>query len=212
MSQTPDKLHYVRIPKGQGARAEQVRLVYVLAGRPYVDVLYSFAEAGKAVAGRNPFKQFPFVETADGKVVYQTLAIMHHAAVGTPVWPSDPATFSEALRVAMAGYDLYQWFGGFAADDLPAKKRFEERRAPQFFTGLGEVYAARPYAAGETPTFADAIVHEAVAWCARRNDVSRALLEANASLRAFMDRFASIPSVADFRQRQSKAREADDSV
>jgi glutathione S-transferase len=212
MSQTADKLHYVRIPKGQGGRAEQVRLVYVLAGKPYVDVLHSFADAGKAVTGRNPFKQFPFVEAADGRVIYQALAIMHHAAVGTPVWPSDPAKFSEAFSVAMAGYDLYQWFGSFAADDLPAKKKFEERRAPQFFGGLGEVYAGRPYAAGETPTFADAVVYEAVAWCARRNEASRGLLEGNASLRAFMDRFASIPSVAEFRQRQAKAREADDSV
>src|SRR5580765_7505275 len=116
-----DKLHYVRIPKGQGARAEQLRLVYVLAGKPYEDVLHTFAEAGPAVTGKNPFKQFPFIETPSGQRVYQTLAIMHHVAHGTPAWPSDPKALTDALAVAMGGYDLYQWFGSFAADDLPAK-------------------------------------------------------------------------------------------
>src|SRR5262245_2162314 len=96
-----DKLHYIRIPKGQGGRAEMARLVYVLAGKPYVDVLHTFAEAAQAVAGKNPFKQFPFVETAGGAFIYQTLAIMHHAAHGTPAWPSDPAKFTEVLAVAI---------------------------------------------------------------------------------------------------------------
>ena len=207
-----DKLHYVRIPKGQGGRAEQVRLVYVLAGKSYEDVFHTFAEAGQAVSGKNPFKQFPFVESPDGKRVYQTLAIMHHAAHGTPAWPSAPAAFTEALSVAMGAYDLYQWFGGFSADDLAAKKKFEERRAPQFFGGLGEIYAARPFATGSSATFADCMVYEAVAWCARRNEVCKGLLEGNPGLLAFMERFRSIPAIAEFLKRQAAAREKDDSV
>ena len=51
-----DKIHYIRIPKGQGGRAEMVRLVYLLAGKPYEDVLCSFEEAPKSAASRNPFK------------------------------------------------------------------------------------------------------------------------------------------------------------
>src|SRR5258705_9356579 len=94
-----DKVHYIRIPKGQGAGAEMVRLVYVLADRPYVDVLWPRAEAAQAVAGKNPFLQFPFVETPNGNIVYQTMAIMHHAAQGTPAWPSDPTRLTDALAV-----------------------------------------------------------------------------------------------------------------
>jgi glutathione S-transferase len=207
-----DKIHYIRLPKAQGGRAEMTRLVYVLAGRPYVDVLHTFQEAAQAVAGKNPFKQFPFVETAGGAVVYQTLAIMHHAAQGTPAWPSDPERLTQALAVAMGGYDLYQAFGGFPADDLVAKKKFEDRRAPQYFNGLAEVYSARPFAAGDEPTFADAIVHEAVAWCVRRNDVCAKLFEASAALKGFNARFEAIPAVADFLKRQAAAREVDDAV
>jgi glutathione S-transferase len=207
-----DKIHYIRIPKGLGARAEMVRMVYVLAGRPYVDVHWARGDATQAVTGKNPFRQFPFVETPDGKQIFQSLAIMHHAAHGTPAWPSDPERLTDALAVAIGAYDLYQAFAGFSADDLAAKKRFEERRAPQYMGGLGEIYAARPFAAGETPTFADCIAHEAVAWCVRRNDVSRALFEGNPALVGFIDRFRAIPAIRDFMARQAAARERDDSV
>jgi glutathione S-transferase len=207
-----DKLHYVRIPKGQGGRAEQLRMVYLLAGKPYEDVLHSFAEAGAAVSGKNPFKQFPFVETATGKRIYQTVAIMHHVAHGTPAWPSDPDVLTETLAVAMGAYDLYQWFGSFAADDLPAKKKFEEKRAPQFFSALGEIYGSRKFAAGDKPSFADCMTHEAVAWCVRRNEACKALYEANPNLVAFMERFRAIPAIADFMKRQAAAREKDESV
>jgi glutathione S-transferase len=206
-----DKIHYVRIPKAHGGRAEMVRLVYVLAGKPYTDVLWTFEQAQSA-GKKNPFRQFPVVETPTGAHIYQTLAIMHHAARDTPAWPSDPQRLTDALAVAMSGYDLYQWFGSFAADDLAAKKKFEEKRAPQFMAGLGEIYASRPFAAGEAPTFADCIVEEAVAWCVRRNDASRKLYEANAALVAFHGRFDAIPAIRAFRARQAAAREADDSV
>jgi glutathione S-transferase len=211
MSQ-PDKLHYVRIPKGIGGRAEMVRMVYVLAAKPYEDVFHTFQEAGQATAGRSPFRQFPFVETPSGDIIYQVIAIMHHAAHGTPAWPGDPAKLTTALSVAMGGYDLYQHFGGFAADDPAAKKKFEERRAPQFFTGLGDIYGTRKFAVGEVSTFADAIVHEAVAWCVRRNEACRALYDASPSLKAFSDRFESIPGIRDFMARQAAARQKDDSV
>jgi glutathione S-transferase len=210
--EAPDKIHYVRLAKAQGARAEMVRLVYVLAGRPYTDVLHALSDAAKAVTGKNPFKQFPFVETSSGSVIYQTLAIMHHAAHGTSAWPSDPVRLTQALSVAMGGYDLYQAFGGFAADDLAAKKKFEDRRAPQYFGGLAEIYGSRSFAAGDEPTFADAIAHEAVAWCVRRNDVCRGLFESNRALAAFNERFESLPAVRDFMKRQAAAREVDDSV
>src|SRR5262249_46401844 len=127
-----DKIHYLRIPKAMGGRAESVRMTYVLAGKPYEDVLWPNAEARQAVAGKNPFKQFPFVETPSGAYIYESLAIMHHAAHGTSAWPSDPGRLTEALAVAMGGYDLYQAFAGFSANDVAAKKRFEERRAPQY--------------------------------------------------------------------------------
>jgi glutathione S-transferase len=207
-----DKIHYIRIPQARGGRAEMVRMVYVLARRPYVDVLWTRDEAAKAVSGNNPFKQFPFVETSSGAHVYQTLAIMHHAANGTPAWPSEPNRLTDAIAAAMGGYDLYQAFGAFPADDAVAKKRFEEKRAPQYMGGLGEIYASRPYAAGDVPTFADCIVHEAVAWCVRRNDASRSLFEANPALAAFCTRFEAIPAIRDFMARQAAAREADDSV
>ena len=209
---TPDQLHYLRLPNARGARAEKVRLCYVLAGKPYVDVLHAIPDAATAVGGKNPFRQFPFVQTPSGKIIYQTLAIMHHAAHGTPAWPSDPEQLTTALSVAMGGYDLYQAFAGFAADDLNAKKRFEEKRAPQYLNALGEIYAKTPFAIGETPCFADCIVHEAVAWVARRNDVSRNLFEANAALVTFQKRFETLPAVAAFMQRQALARETDNSV
>jgi glutathione S-transferase len=211
MSQ-PDRLHYVRIPNGFGGRAEQVRMAYALAGKPYVDVLCTFAEAAVAVAGRNPFKQFPFVETPSGEVVYQTLAIMHHVGRGTPVWPDDPAALTHALEVGIAAYDLYQFFGAFPADDAAAKKKFEERRAPQFFGGLAEIYGQRPFAAGDTASFADCMAHEAVAWCVRRNDVCRGLFERSPALTAFNARFEQIPAIAALLARQAAAREADNSV
>lgn len=209
---TPDTIHYVRLPKGLGGRAEMVRMVYVLAGKPYVDALSPFAEAREKVAGKNPFLQFPFVVTGSGEAIYQSLAIMHHAAHGTSAWPSDSAKLTQALSVAMGAYDLYQWFGSFAADDLPAKEKFEKRRAPQFFGALGEVYGSRKFAAGDVPTFADVIAHEAIAWCVRRNDACKQLLEGNAALRGFMDRFESIPAIASFMKKQADARLVDDSV
>lgn len=208
----PDKLNYIRIPKGFGARAEMVRMTYALAERPYVDVFWSYAEAREAVQGKNPFNQFPFVETANGRIVYQTLAIMHHAAHGTAAWPNDPERLTEALSIAMGGYDLYQAFGGFAADDLAAKKKFEERRAPQFLSGLAQIYSARTFAGGNAPTFADCIVHQAVAWVVRRNDVCKGIFESSPGLIAFRERFEALPKIREFMQRQAKAREADDSV
>ena len=158
---THDKLHYIRIPNAIGGRAEMVRMCYVLAAKPYTDVLHAIADAAAAVTGKNPFKQFPFVETPSGQTIYQTLAIMHHAAHGTPAWPSNPSQLTLALCAGMGGYDLYQAFGGFAADDLAAKKKFEEKRAPQLLTGLGQIYANTPFAAGDTPCFADCIVQQA---------------------------------------------------
>jgi glutathione S-transferase len=207
-----DKIHYIRIPKAMGARAEMVRMVYVLAGKPYVDALSARSDATQAVAGKNPFRQFPFVETPSGKIIYQAIAIMHHAAHGTSAWPSDPARLTDALSVAIGGYDLYQAFAEFSADDLAAKKKFEGRRAPQYLGGLGEIYSSRPFAAGETPTFADCIAHEAVAWCVRRNDVCRAIFESNSGLVGFFDRFRGIPAIREFMARQATARERDDSV
>jgi glutathione S-transferase len=207
-----DKLHYVRIPKAHGGRAEMVRLVYVLAGKSYVDVLWTFEQASKSAAKDNPFKQLPVVETPSGTHIYQTLAIMHHAAHGTPAWPSDPERLTDALAVAMGGYDLYQEFGAFRADDLVAKKKFEDKRAPQLMNALGEIYASRKFAAGDVPTFADCIVDEAIGWCARRNDVSRGLLEKSAALTAFHARFDAIPALRAFRTRQAAARENDDAV
>lgn len=207
-----DKIHYVRIPKAHGGRAEMVRLVYVLAGKPYIDVLWTFEQASKSGAKQNPFKQLPVVETPSGTHIYQTLAIMHHAAHGTPAWPNDPERLTDALAVAMGGYDLYQAFGAFPADDLAAKKKFEEKRAPQLLNGLGEIYASRAFAAGDAPTFADCIVEEAVAWCVRRNEASRRLFENNAALVAFHGRFDATPAVRAFRARQAAAREKDDAV
>lgn len=212
MTTKPDTIHYLHIPKAVGGRAEMVRMVYVLAGKPYVDSLTTFAAARETVADKNPFKQFPFVTTGEGKSVYQSLAIMHHAAQGSSAWPSDPAKLTEALSVAQGAYDLYQWFGSFAADDVAAKEKFEGRRAPQFFGALAELYAARPFAIGETPTFADAITHQAIAWTVRRNDACKKLLAESAPLQAFMARFEAIPSIAAFMKKQADARAADDGV
>ncbi len=207
-----DTLHYVHIPKAVGGRAEMVRMTYVLAGRPYVDSITSFAAAQGTVSGKNPFKQFPFVVTPSGESIFQTIAIMHHAAHGTSAWPSDPAQLTHALSVALGAYDLYQAFGGFSADDAVAREKFEGRRAPQFFGALGEIYAARPFAAGETPTFADCIAHESVAWCLRRNEVCRGLLATNEPLTGFMARFTGIPVIRAFMERQAAARLIDDSL
>jgi glutathione S-transferase len=209
---TPDKLHYLRIPNSVGGRAEMTRMVYVLAGRPYLDVLHPLDQAREAVAGKNPYKQYPFVETASGQVLYQTMAIMHHAAHGTPTWPADPEKLTQALQVAMGGYDLYQWFGSFAADDLPAKKKFEETRAPQLFGALAEIYAKTPFATGEAPGFADCIAHQAIVWCVRRNEVSRGIFEASPALVAFRTRFEAVPVIKAFMARQAKAREADNAI
>jgi glutathione S-transferase len=209
---TTDTIHYVRLPKGMGARAESVRMVYVLAGKPYVDALHAFQDVGGIVAGRNPFKQLPMVVTGDGRTLYQTLAIFHHAAHGTAAWPADPTALEQALAVWQGAYDLYQFFGGFAATDLPAKERFEQRRAPQFFGALGEIYASRDWAAGGAPTFADVMTHQAIAWCVRRNEVCKGLLEQTPSLKAFMTRFEAVPAIAAFMAKQAAARAVDDSV
>ncbi|MCC6665432.1 MAG: glutathione S-transferase family protein [Polyangiaceae bacterium] len=207
-----DKLHYLKIPDGHGGRAESVRMVYVLAGKPYVDVFGTFETARADVTGKNPYLQFPFVETPSGEIIYQTLAIMHHAGHGTPAWPADPAALTRALSVALGGYDLYQAFGGFAADDLVAKQKFEGRRLPQYFGALDEIYAGRDFAAGSAPCFADCIAREAVAWCARRNDVARALLEQKPALAAFQRRFDAFPAIAAFLERQAAARAIDSGV
>ena len=207
-----DKIHYLRIPNAIGGRAEMCRMGYILAGRPYVDVFWPMSQASEATSGKNPFRQFPFVETPSGEIVYQTLAILYRATEGTAAWPADPARLTQALAVAMGAYDLYQAFGAFAADDLVAKKKFEERRAPQYFRALDEIYADRSFAAGDAPTFADCMVREGVAWCARRNDVCRELLKASAGLGAFMERFEALPAIRDFMSRQSAAREKDDTV
>lgn len=208
----PDKLYYLRIPKGHGGRAEMVRMVYALAGRPYVDVYASFDDARATVEGKNPFRQYPFVETPSGEFVYQTLAIMHHAAHGTPAWPSEPSALTLALEVAQGGYDLYQAFGGFAADDVAAKKKFEERRLPQYFGGLDAIYADRSFAAGTTPSFADCIARESVMWCVRRNDAARALFAEKKGLAAFQRRFDELPAIAAFLAKQAATRAEDDSA
>jgi glutathione S-transferase len=208
----PDKIHYLKIPDGHGGRAEMVRLAYVLAGKPYLDVYATFDTARAAVEGKNPFKQYPFVETPSGEHVYQSLAIMHHAAHGTSAWPANPAELTLALSVALGGYDLYQAFGGFSADDVAAKKKFEERRLPQYFGALDEIYASRPFAAGTTPTFADCVVREAVGWCVRRNETARALFAEKNHLSAFTKRFDELPAVAEFMAKQAAARATDNAL
>jgi glutathione S-transferase len=212
MTNPPDKLHYLHIPNGMGGRAEMVRMTYVLAGKPWVDALTTFAEAQQTVTGKNPYRQFPWIETASGEIVVQAMAIMHHAAHGTPAWPGDPAELTRALEVALGAYDLYQAFGGFAADDLAARKKFEERRAPQYLGALAEIYARRPFAAGEVPCFADCMTHEAIGWVVRRNDVCRGIFESKPSLVSFVDRFRAIPAIKAFMERQAAAREKDNSV
>lgn len=206
-----EELHYVRLPGAHGGRAEMVRLCLVLAGKPWKDVLHpreEFVSAGQ----RNPYRQFPYLVTEGGELVPQSMAIMHHVAHGTPAWPSDPAALTRALTVAQGAYDLYQAFGGFAADDLVAKKKFEERRAPQYFNALADIYAKRPFAAGESPSFADCIAREAIGWCVRKNDVCRNLFEATPALVAFAQRFDAIPAIAAFQEKQRAARAVDDSV
>lgn len=203
-----DELHYVRIPNGFGGRAEMVRLCFALAGRPWTDVLHSFEDA-RAAGQRNPYRQFPFLVTEGGETIAQTMAIMHHGAHGTPAWPSEPSALTRALVVAQGAYDLYQAFGGFAADDQVAKKKFEEKRAPQYFGALAQIYAARPFAAGEAPSFADCIAREAIGWCVRRNDVCKGLLESSAPLSSFVERFDAIPAIAAFQAKQRAAREVD---
>jgi len=207
-----DRLNYVRIPNGMGGRAEQVRMVYALTGKPYTDVLHPFSEAQAAVAGKNPFKQFPFVETPSGEVIYQAMAIMHHVACNTPIWPSDHTQLTRALEVGLGAYDLYQFFGGFSADDAAAKKKFEERRVPQFFGGLEEIYSKRPFAIGEQVTFADCMVYESVGWCVRRNEACKAKLESSPSIVAFNARFAKIPAIAELMAKQAAARTTDNSL
>jgi len=208
----PDKLYYLRIPNGMGGSAERVRMVYALTGRPYVDVLCSFAEAQAAAAGKNPFKQFPFIETPSGQHIYQSLAIMHHVAHGTSVWPSDPEALTRALAVALGAYDFYMSFAGFSATDEIAKKKFEDRRAPQYLGALGEIYASRKFAAGDTPTFADCYAYGAISWVVRRNEVGKALFEKNQALVDFSERFTAIPAISDFMAKQRAAREVDPSV
>jgi glutathione S-transferase len=208
----PDKICYLKIPDAHGGRAEMVRMVYALAGRPYEDIYVTFEEARAAVEGKNPFRQFPFVETSSGEIIYQTFAMMHHAAHGTTAWPSSADELTRALSVALGGYDLYQAFGGFAADDAAAKQKFEQRRLPQYFKALEEIYSTRAFAAGDTPTFADCIVRESVAWCARRNDVARALLADQPALSAFQERFGQVPAIAAFLAKQSAARAADNAL
>jgi glutathione S-transferase len=206
-----DELHYVRFPDSFGGRAEMVRLCFVLSGRPWVDVLHAreeFVTAGQ----RNPYRQFPYLVTSGGELIPQSMAIMCHAAHGTPAWPSDAAALTRALVVAQGAYDLYQAFGGFAADDLAAKKRFEERRAPQYFGALAAIYDQRPFAAGAEPSFADCIAREAIGWCVRRNEVCAGLLAAHPSLGAFVQRFDAIPAVAAFQAKQAAARAVDDSI
>jgi glutathione S-transferase len=206
-----DELHYVRLPNAFGGRAEMVRYCFTLAHKPWKDVLHAreeFASAGE----RNPYKQFPYLVTSTGEVIPQSMAIMCHAAHGTDVWPTGTRALTHALSVAQGAYDLYQAFGGFAADDLVAKKKFEERRAPQYFGALATYYAERPFAAGTTASFADCIAREAIAWCVRKNEVAKGLLEASPALGAFVERFDAIPAIATFQARQRAAREADPSV
>lgn len=207
-----DKLFYIRIPDGHGARAEMVRMTYVLAGKPWEDVFTTVAEARSTVAGKNPYKQFPFIETPDGRHIYQAIAIMQHAAHGTSAWPSNPDELTRALMVAIGAYDLYQAFGGFTADDAAAKKKFEERRAPQYLGALEEIYAKTKFAAGDTPTFADCIAHESIAWVLRRNDVCKKIFSDSPALQAFMDRFRAIPAIEAFMKKQAAARAIDSSV
>lgn len=206
-----DRLHYVRLPNAQGGRAEMVRLCYVLAGRRFENVFWDLSEARERAAQHNPFKQFPFIETADGRTLYQTLAIMHHASEGTSMWPSGPA-LTRALAVAMGAYDLYQAFGGFLATDLAAKQKFEEKQAPKYFVGLEGMYAESAFATGEGPSFADCIAHEAIDWCVRRNEASRALFEQSSALKAFVERFRALPAVQEFRAAQAAARQVDNTV
>jgi glutathione S-transferase len=187
------------------------RMVYVLAERPYEDVFHG-PETRAEATSKSPFRQFPFVETPDGEILAQSLAIMHRAAQRTSAWPSDPEALTRALSIAMGAGDLYQAFATFRADDIEARKRFEEKRAPQFLDGLSTLYADRRFAAGSVPTFADCVAYEAVAWCVRRNDRCKELLEQRAPLGDFMGRFSSWPSIAAFIERQAAARLKDDSV
>ncbi|MBN8612005.1 MAG: glutathione S-transferase [Deltaproteobacteria bacterium] len=206
-----DALHYVRMANAVGGRAEMIRYTFTLAERPWEDVLHRYEDAAE-IGKKNPFRQFPYLVTSSGEVIPQSLAIMCHAASGTSAWPSDPALLTKALVVAQGAYDLYQAFGGFAADDLVAKKKFEERRAPQYFGALAAIYGERRFAIGETPTFADCIAREAIAWCVRRNEASKALLDGSEPLRAFIAHFDAVPSIAAFQAKQRAARELDPTV
>jgi glutathione S-transferase len=112
----------------------------------------------------------------------------------------------------MGAYDLYQAFGGFSADDAAAKKKFEERRAPQFMGALEEIYAKTNFAIGDTPTFADCIAHESIAWVLRRNDVCKKIFADSPALQKFIERFRAIPEIRAFMEKQAAARLGDASI
>jgi len=145
-----DKIHYLRIPQGLGARAEMVRMAYVLAGKPYVDVFHARAEASQAVTGNNPFKQFPFVETPNGTRLYQTHR--HHGTTrrtgrrpgrGIPI----------ADRRARRGDGRPTISTRRSAGSQPttrSRKSGSKKGAPRsYFGALDEIYSKRLFAAAK---------------------------------------------------------------
>jgi hypothetical protein len=56
------------------------------------------------------------------------------------------------------------------------------------------------------------MVHTAITWTSRRNDICRELYRGSPALTQFMSRFETLPAIADLLARQAAARQHDNTI
>jgi glutathione S-transferase len=93
----------------RSGNAWKVRLLAGLVGAGLARVTLSIDRGDlreQAFLARNPLGLVPVLELEDGRTIAESLAILHHLAVGTPFWPT--AAFEQAQVLTWLSFEQAQ--------------------------------------------------------------------------------------------------------
>lgn len=123
----------------------KIRLLFAELARPYRSVLldrYKREQKAPAYLAINPRGQVPALETAPGKVLVESAAILFHLADGTAFLPADPWT-----RAQVVSWLLYEQ--EHLANQGVGMAHYWVRVTGEFEAKAAEIAAARAKAARE---------------------------------------------------------------
>lgn len=93
----------------RSGNAWKVRLLAGLVGADLARVTLSIDRGDlreRAFLARNPLGLVPVLELEDGRTIAESMAILHHLAVGTPFWPA--AAFEQAQVLTWLSFEQAQ--------------------------------------------------------------------------------------------------------